>query len=298
MTASPPVGASPAILEQGARLRRRLAAGGPLGRASIGTVPILWNNVDIAELRLGTTAETILDDIARTGYDGCQLGLGFPEGDALRSTLAARDLRLAEVYASIPATVDGPIGGALERGPRAAPPLGRSGGGEVLCIAFDGSPDRDPWAGEPRDAGDAAAHGRRLERDARAARDDREPRRAAAGARIAFHPHAGTYVETPDEVEQLASSIAAATSRSVSTSGTTSSAAAIRSTRSGATARGSSHVHLKDVDPEVLDGLRDGSVGGFGGGDPAAPVHRARGRRARPRRGRSRPSPSDATTAG
>ena len=38
----------------------------------------------VPELRLGTPATSILDDIARTGFDGCQLGLGFPEGDELR----------------------------------------------------------------------------------------------------------------------------------------------------------------------------------------------------------------------
>lgn len=36
------------------RLRDRLRRpGDALSRASIGTVPILWNNVDVPELRLG-----------------------------------------------------------------------------------------------------------------------------------------------------------------------------------------------------------------------------------------------------
>src|SRR5690349_7143770 len=104
---------SPAVVEEGRRLRRRLAVGGPLGGNPIGTVPVLWNNVDVAELRLAATADTVLDEIARTGYDGCQLGLGFPEGNALRGVLAARELRLAEVYAAIPATIDGPTADAL-----------------------------------------------------------------------------------------------------------------------------------------------------------------------------------------
>jgi inosose dehydratase len=262
MTSSPPAGASAAILEQGARLRRRLAAGGPLGRASIGTVPILWNNVDIAELRLGTTAETILDDIARTGYDGCQLGLGFPEGDALRSTLAARDLRLAEVYASIPATVDGPTAAALDD-VRERLRLLVAAGGEVLCIAFDGSPDRDPYAGRAADAAtprltDAGwtATLTLLETIAAETR--------AAGARIAFHPHAGTYVETPDEVDRLASAIDAATlpfclDVGHFLVGGGDPVEVIR--RYGSRVE---HVHLKDVDPEVLAGLRDGTVSGFG----------------------------------
>lgn len=258
--ASPPA----PLMEEARRLRARLAVDGPLARASIGTVPILWNNVDIAELRLGTDAEAILDDIARTGYDGTQLGLGFPEGDALRGVLAARDLRLAEVYASIPATVDGPTPGALAE-IRERLRLLVAGGGEVLCIAFDGSPDRDPFAGRaagpatPRltDAGWSATIAL-LETIAAETR--------AAGARIAFHPHAGTYVETPEEVERLAAAIDPATlpfclDVGHYLVGGGDPVAALRRFGERVT-----HVHLKDVDSVVLAGLRDGSVGGFGAG--------------------------------
>src|SRR5690349_9354762 len=143
---SPPA----AVVEQGVRLRRRLAVDGPLAKARIGTVPILWNNVDVAELRLGLSAETVLDDIARTGYDGTQLGLGFPDGDALRGVLAARELRLAEVYAAIPATADGPAAGALGMIRERLRWLVRAGG-DVLCLAFDGSRDRDVVAGRADD---------------------------------------------------------------------------------------------------------------------------------------------------
>ena len=255
--ASPPT----AIVEQGARLRRRLAVGGPLAEASIGTVPILWNNVDVAELRLGTDAETILDDIARTGYDGCQLGLGFPDGDALRGVLAARELRLAEVYASIPATVDGPTATALQD-VRERLRLLRAGGGEVLCVAFDGSPDRDPFAARADDPATprltAEGWSRTIELLETIAAETR-----AAGARIAFHPHAGTYVETPDEVERLTASIDAdalplCLDVGHYTVGGGDPVEALRRYGERVT-----HVHLKDVDPEVLDGLRGGTVGGF-----------------------------------
>jgi len=66
--------------------------------------------------------------------------------------LAARELRLAEVYAAIPATVDGPTHDALDT-VRAQLRSLEVVGGEVLCVAFDGSPDRDIVAGR---AGDAA----------------------------------------------------------------------------------------------------------------------------------------------
>ncbi|HUQ78843.1 MAG TPA: sugar phosphate isomerase/epimerase [Patescibacteria group bacterium] len=250
------------VVEEARRLRARLAAGGPLAGARVGTVPILWNNVDIPELRLGTTADAILDDIARTGYDGTQLGLGFPEGQALRLGLAARELALAEVYASIPATCDGPTPTALAE-VRERLRLLIEAGGEVLCIAFDGSPDRDAYAGRahepgaPRltDAGWAAT----VELLATIARET-----TAAHARIAFHPHAGTYIETPEEVERLATSIDADTLPFCLdvghwTVGGGDPVEALR--RYGERV---SHVHLKDVDPEVLTGLREARVAGFG----------------------------------
>jgi len=249
------------VVEEGARLRRRLAVGGPLANARIGTVPILWNNVDVAELRLGTAAEAILDDIARTGFDGCQLGLGFPEGDALRGVLAARELRLAEVYASIPATVEGPTGGAIAE-VRERLRLLVGGGGEVLCVAFDGSADRDAFAGRAGDPSTprltASGWTRTVELLETISAETR-----AAGARIAFHPHAGTYIETPAEVERLASSIAPdvlpfCLDVGHYVVGGGDPVDALR--RYGERV---SHVHLKDVDPEVLAELRTGSVGGF-----------------------------------
>jgi inosose dehydratase len=252
-----------AIVDQAARLRRRLAADGALGSVSIGIAPILWNNVDIAELRLGTAAATILDDITRTGYDGCQLGLGFPEGDNLRAALAARDLGLAEVYASIPGTVDGPTATALDDVRDRVRLLG-AGGGEVLCIAFDVSPDRNAvagWAadpGAPRLTDDGWA--RTIELLATVSAETR-----VAGGRIAFHPHAGTYIETPDEVERLAASIDAATlpfclDVGHYLVGGGDPVAALRQFGERV-----EHVHLKDVDPDVLDGLRRGTAGGFRG---------------------------------
>ncbi len=251
------------IVDQAARLRRRLAATGALGGTSIGTVPILWNNVDIAELRLGTAAATILDDMTRTGYDGCQLGLGFPEGDDLRAALADRDLRLAEVYASIPGTIDGPTATALEDIRERVRLLG-AGGGEVLCIAFDVSPDRSAIAGRASDAGTARltddGWARTIELLATVSAETR-----AAGGRIAFHPHAGTYIETPDEVERLAASIDAAIlpfclDVGHCLVGGGDPVAALR--RFGERVE---HVHLKDVDPDVLEGLRQGTIGGFRG---------------------------------
>ena len=250
------------VLERARHLRGLLATRGPLSAVPIGTVPILWNNVDVADLRLGTDAEAILDDIARTGYDGCQLGLGYPEGEALQATLASRELRLAEVYASIPATVDGPTDAALAD-VRERLRLLVAGRGEVLCVAIDGSPGRDEAAGHATDADTPrmteagwtalVALLRTVSAETR-----------AAGARIAFHPHAGTFVETPAEVERLAGSIEAdvlplCLDVGHSVVGGGDPITALRHYGDRVT-----HVHLKDVDPVVLERLRRREIGSFG----------------------------------
>jgi inosose dehydratase len=256
------VPAASALVERARHLRALLATDGPLAGAPIGTVPILWNNVDFAELRLGTRADAILDDIARVGYDGCQLGLGFPEGEALRSTLAARELRLAEVYASIPTTIDGPTDGALDE-VRERLQLLVAGGGEVFCVALDGSPDRDLAAGHATDDDTPQLTDAGWDRLVALLQTVAAETRAT-GARIAFHPHAGTYVETPAEVERLAAAIDAETlpfclDVGHYLVGGGDPVAALRQFGARVT-----HVHLKDVDPGVLERLRRREVGSFG----------------------------------
>jgi inosose dehydratase len=233
-----------------------------LARASIGTVPILWNNVDLEELRDGTNAATILDEIARTGYEGTQLGLGFPEGVALRDELAHRGLRLAEVYASISATPDGPLPGTLDDATERLRLLDAAGG-EVLCVALDGSPDRDGFAGRG-DAPDCPV----LSDSGWSALVDLVHKladlAAATGHRTVFHPHAGTYVETPEEVARFVAAIDPARVGICLDVGhylVGGGDPVALLTELGPRV---THVHLKDVDGDVLERLRDGRVAGFG----------------------------------
>ena len=97
-------------------------------------------------------ATTILDEIARTGYEGTQLGNGFPEGAELRDELARRDLRLAEVYVPLPATVDGPTAGAMDVAIERIRLL-HDGGGEVLCVALTGRRVAMSWRVAPTTPG-------------------------------------------------------------------------------------------------------------------------------------------------
>jgi inosose dehydratase len=243
-------------------LRRTLRRpGDALPGASIGTVPILWNNVDVVELRHGTEAATLLDEIARTGFEGTQLGIGFPTGTELRDGLGARGLRLAEVYAALVATVDGPAEGAAGEG-RERLALLEDGDGDVLCVALDGSPDRERTAGRASAPGTPVLTDAGWERLADALHDLGRATRET-GRRMAFHPHAGTYVETPEEVARLAELtdpelVPFCLDVGHYLVGGGDPVAALRTYGERVT-----HVHLKDVNPDVLGGLRDGSVGGF-----------------------------------
>lgn len=227
-----------------------------LPHASIGTAPILWRNVEMAAGRAPTDALTLLDEIARLGYEGVQLGIDFPEGAILRGALDARGLRLAEVYAAIPTTVDGPSAGALEAVLERLRLLDE-GAGDVLCVAIDGSPDRDRWAGRADSPGAPAlteagwaALVELLHQAADAA--------AERGHPLVFHPHAATFVETPDEVDRLMATSDPArvglcldVGHLIVGGGDPVGALA----RFGDRVR---HLHLKDVDPAGLERLRAG----------------------------------------
>lgn len=245
--------------ETRARLRR---PGDALPNAPIGTVPILWHHDDPDAPAVHVDPVTILDEIARLGYDGTQLDAGLPEGAELRATLARRGLRLAEVYAALPATTTGLGPDALTVG-RERLRLLVEGDGDVLCVALDGSPDRDARAGRADEDGtprltDAAWL--ELAEILHTLADET----IAAGRRVAFHPHAGTYVETPAEVERL---VAATDPARVGICldvghclvGGGDPVAVLEQLGERVT-----HVHLKDVDAAVHARLSSGALEGLG----------------------------------
>lgn len=249
------LGIAPAIEALRARLLR---PGGILAESPIGTVPILWNNVDVATLRSVTDPDTVLDEIARVGYDGCQFGLGFPTGTALRRGLADRGLRLAEVYASLPCDVDGPLPGGLAIA-RERLAILHDAGGEVLCAALDGSPGRSEAAGRVDRRGTPVltdSGWRRLAGTIETLADET----VAAGHRLAFHPHAGTYVETASEIARFSaatdpSTVGICLDVGHALVGGGDPVALLESLGPRVT-----HVHLKDVDGSVLDRVRAGET--------------------------------------
>ncbi len=232
-----------------------------LPKASIGTVPILWQYGDGPGTAAAVDPATLLDEFARLGFEGTQLADSFPSGASLRTMLAERGLRLAEVYVALPAGAGGLRPEAAAIG-RERLRLLREGGGEVLCVALDGSPERDRWTARAASP-EAPRLTARAWRELAAFLDALAEETIAAGARFAFHPHGGTFVETPDEVERL---VASTNPETVGlcldvghyTVGGGDPVAALETFGDRV-----SHVHLKDVDPAVHGQLREGAIDGF-----------------------------------
>ena len=243
-------------LEPEAVVRRRA-----IPRAKIGIVHILWANDDLPELTPPIDGLRILDEISRLGYEGTQLAGSFPRGAALDDALAARSLRIAEVYACIECDADGPVPGALEIGRAKLAEL-HDVHGDTLVAALPVGPARIPWGGRadgpdvPRmsDAGFRRL-AQLLETLGREAAD--------LGHTLAFHNHVGTYVETPAEVDTLfAMSDPAIVGSCLDVGhyvlGGGDPVAAL--SRYGDRVK---HFHLKDVDPTVRAAMATGEVDGF-----------------------------------
>ncbi len=138
-----------------------------------------------------------------------------------------------------------------------------AGDGDVLCVAIDGSPERSEVAGRAGADGTPrlTADGWRrlvdiLHELARATND--------AGRRMAFHPHAGTFVETPEETDRLLAEsdpdlVPLCLDVGHWLVGGGDPVTALRTYGTRVT-----HVHLKDVDPVVLARLRNGELADFG----------------------------------
>ena len=135
----------------GARTMEPAAAAGrrAIPRAKIGIVHILWANDDLPDLTPPIEPLHILDEIARLGFEGTQLAGSFPRGAALDEALAARALRIAEVYACIECDADGPVPGALEVGRAKLAEL-HAAHGDTLVAALPVGPAPPPWGGGGR----------------------------------------------------------------------------------------------------------------------------------------------------
>jgi inosose dehydratase len=235
--------------------RRRLA------RSPIGVVPITWNNVDLTDLAPEVPAATVLDACAELGFDGVQLGRGFPLGDELQAQLRARNLRLAEVYAELPVTEDGPTDDALEIG-RERLALLHDAGGDVLVAACRLGGGRERWAARGDDPPLPASPSRAGSASSTSSGSSPRKRARPAGPSRSTPTPARSSRRRPRSGGSQRRRTRPAL-RSASTPATRPSAAADAVALVAELGSRIRHVHVKDVDPAVLADLRTGRLPDF-----------------------------------
>lgn len=228
-----------------------------LGGARIGIVPIVFANDDLPELSPPISPEALLEELVRLGFVGSQLSRALPPVDVMQS----RGVRIAEVYAALPCTSAGPTSEARALALDRVEALQRVDG-EVLVFSYHLSDERVGWAGRASQPGVPmlASDGKK-----RAVELVEEIARATdkLGRTVVYHPHAGTFVETPAEVEWLMEAtepyyVGLCLDVGHYIVGGGDPVAAVR--RYGRRIR---HVHMKDVDPAVLHQMQSGQLQGF-----------------------------------
>jgi inosose dehydratase len=142
----------------------------------------------------------IADEIAAAGFDGTELGpLGYypTQAESLRAMLTARGLGLPAGFVMEP--LAGDRADVVAMAQRTAELVAAAGG--TVLVLIDGLDQ-----GRVRTAGRSAVAARLDERGWERLVGTTNlvaELAAASGLRVAFHPHAGTFVEFEDEVDRL-----------------------------------------------------------------------------------------------
>jgi inosose dehydratase len=199
-------------------------------RMHIGTAPISWGACEIPAWGEQLPYAQVLDEMAACGYEGTELGPWsyLPTDPAtLQRELDARTLALAGAFC--PVTLhDRDRRDTSIRSARETIDLLAAAGAPVLVLAEAGDERRAAIAGRvPPDGSAGFSHGewkRFCDGANEIARYARE-----RGLLTAFHPHAATYVERPEEIARL----------------------------------------LRDTDPSLVGLCLDTGHVAYGGGDPA-----------------------------
>jgi inosose dehydratase len=234
-------------------------------RAAVAGAPVSFGVFELTPEGAETVgADELLTILEQQGYAGVDLGpVGFlGRGDELRSRLTEHHLELAGGWVQLPFSNDHAFDISLAElddalsifadaaalGPARLP---------RPTLADGGSPRRAaaPGRGHEIDSLDEAGWSRLATNVARAARVVRD-----AGFEPTFHHHAGTYVESPDEIDRFLSDVDIDLTLDTGHLALAGGDAAEAVRRWGTRIN---HLHLKDVDPVEL-----ARVIGAGGGMP------------------------------
>lgn len=169
----------------------------------IATAPVSWGVFEIEGFGTDKSYSQVLDEMVEAGYSGTELGpYGFlpSSPDKLQAELSVRGLLLVSAFVPIPLSQPSAYERAEREAVKVADLLGACGA-TLIVLADAMTPERIAIAGRVFD------QQRGLTKDQWREAADIVMRIAHAcagrGLRTAFHHHAGTYVETPEEIERL-----------------------------------------------------------------------------------------------
>lgn len=222
-----------------------------LARERLAGAPITWGVCEIPDWGTILPARRVLHEIASLGLAGTELGpVGYLPSDPadLRTLLDEHGLRLVGGFVPLVLHRAERAGEAIAEAATIAGRLAAAGGEVLVSAADTGAPD---LSSRPALSEDEWRH-----LFAMLARIDAVA--GERGLRHAFHPHVGTVVETRQEVRRVldASTVALCLDTGHLTIGGTDPAAVAREA-----ADRIGHVHLKDVDLRVAEGVRESSSG-------------------------------------
>jgi inosose dehydratase len=168
------------------------------------SAPINWGIMEHIELPADYPYGRVLDEIAKAGYSGTELGpYGFFPADSavLRANLEKRSLTLCSAFLDIELGNGSAHEAGLAEVSRSAKLISEAGA-KLLILSDKITPARNAVAGRRSEANQISWNETEW-KAATAAIREVIARSKAVGLRVAFHHHAGGHVETPEEVDRL-----------------------------------------------------------------------------------------------
>jgi inosose dehydratase len=170
----------------------------------VANAPISWGIMEHVELPPDYSYGRVLDEIKAAGYSGTELGpYGFLPADAvaLRSELAKRSLTLCSAFVDIELGNASAHADGLAFVARSAR-LISDAGARLLILSDKVTPERNAVAGRRKEANQLSWNDSQWDA-ARTAIREVIAQCKTVGLRVAFHHHAASHVETPEEVDRL-----------------------------------------------------------------------------------------------
>jgi inosose dehydratase len=168
------------------------------------SAPINWGIMEHIELPADYPYGRVLDEIAKAGYSGTELGpYGFFPADSgiLRRELEKRSLTLCSAFLDIELGNASAHEAGLAEVTRSAKLISEAGA-KLLVLSDKITPARNAVAGRRSEANQISWNEAEWKAATLAIREV-IVRSKAFGLRVAFHHHAGGHVETPEEVDRL-----------------------------------------------------------------------------------------------